>query len=548
MRTRTLLLSAMFLTAVVTTARSQSAPLPAKDGPAEPAAAMGDKSAAPAVPTAAATDTTIKDTDTVHAPVAAKSKDASGKDTLSVDFPDTDIREILRNVADLFELNLVMPDTLQGKASIKLRDVTWRQIFEVVLKQVGYTFIEKDNIVKIVSMKDLQEEPFTTKTFSFENVSSSRIMPLIVGMLTPKRDATPTDLAHAGGTIVNSELANELIVTDQSTVIARIGEMIKRLDTEPRQVVIETKFVEISKDDSKNREVALGLNKANGLKIGTGIGIPGNTGTIPFPFNLNSGLLAGGSPTAVFNQREFSALINILNAQTNVRLVTNPTIVAINGSKSEIKIGRELQLVTITTVTSGSSPVTTATAGDIKFVGISLEVTPQITGSKLISLKVKPVKSSIFKANQIQGNTFYDIDKREGDLNIILRDGQTAAIGGLVDTSTNRTVSKVPLLGDIPILGSLFKRDADVKSETNLIIFITATVLEPSKMKYENVVTKEQLNSLELTPRDILGRNYTKSDEEISLEEQVGIARQQKQNDATLKELSAQAAAASKKK
>jgi type II secretory pathway component GspD/PulD (secretin) len=152
MRTRTLLLSAMFLTAVVTTARSQSAPLPAKDGPAEPAAAMGDKSAAPAVPTAAATDTTIKDTDTVHAPVAAKSKDASGKDTLSVDFPDTDIREILRNVADLFELNLVMPDTLQGKASIKLRDVTWRQIFEVVLKQVGYTFIEKDNIVKIVSM------------------------------------------------------------------------------------------------------------------------------------------------------------------------------------------------------------------------------------------------------------------------------------------------------------------------------------------------------------------------------------------------------------
>ena len=548
MRTRTLLLSAMFLTAVVTTARSQSAPLPAKDGPAEPAAAMGDKPAVPAAPAAAANDTTIKDTDTVHAPVAAKSKDASGKDTLSVDFPDTDIREILRNVADLFELNLVMPDTLQGKASIKLRDVTWRQIFEVVLKQVGYTFIEKDNIVKIVSLNDLQNEPFVTKTFSFENVSSSRIMPLIVGMLTPKRDATPTAPAQQGGTIVNSELANELIVTDQSTVIARIGEMIKRLDTEPRQVVIETKFVEISKDDTKNREVSLGLKKANGLQVGTGVGIPGNTGTVPFPFNLNSGLLAGGSPTAVFNQREFSALINILNAQTNVRLVTNPTIVAINGSKSEIKIGRELQLVTITTVTSGSSPVTTATAGDIKFVGISLEVTPQITGSKLISLKVKPVKSSIFKANQIQGNTFYDIDKREGDLNIILRDGQTAAIGGLVDTSTNRTVSKVPLLGDIPLLGSLFKRDADVKSETNLIIFITATVLEPSKMKYENVVTKEQINSLELTPRDILGRNYTKSDEEISLEEQVGIARQQKQNDATLKELSAEAAAASKKK
>ncbi len=222
----------------------------------------------------------------------------------------------------------------------------------------------------------------------------------------------------------------------------------------------------------------------------------------------------------------------------------NPTIVAINGSKSEIKIGRELQLVTITTVTSGSSPVTTATAGDVKFVGISLEVTPQITGSKLIALKVKPVKSSIFQKNTISGNTFYDIDKREGDLNIILRDGQTAAIGGLVDTSVNKSTTKVPLLGDIPLLGNLFKTTSDVKSETNLIIFITATVLEPSKMKYDNVVGQDQINDLELTQRDILGRNYTKSDEENALQEQVGVVRQKKQDAEAIKTLAAEAAIA----
>ena len=100
MRTRPLVLSALFLTAVLTAARSQTAPLPAKDGPAESAPALGDKPAAPP-----ASDTTIKDSEPAHAAVAAKSKDSSGKDTLSVDFPDTDIREILRNVADLFELN-----------------------------------------------------------------------------------------------------------------------------------------------------------------------------------------------------------------------------------------------------------------------------------------------------------------------------------------------------------------------------------------------------------------------------------------------------------
>ena len=520
MRTRPLLLSALFLSAVLATARSQTAP--------SPASPPADSTVAPA--TAPANDTVIKDAEPSHTAVTTKTKDSSGKDTLSVDFPDTDIREILRNVADLFELNLVMPDTLQGKASIKLRDVTWRQIFEVVLKQVGYTFIEKDNIVKIVSLNDLQNEPFSTRTFTFDNVSSSSIKPLIEPMLTPKHDATAASPAQPGGTIVNSELANELIVTDQSTVLTRIGEMIHRLDAEPRQVVIETKFVEISKDDTKNREVALGYrNLKTGLQGGTGLSTP--TGALTsFPFAIGSGSLLGGSPTAVFNQKEFSALVNILNSATNVRLVTNPTIVAINGSKSQIKIGRELQLVTITTTTSGSTPVSTATAGDIKFVGISLEVTPQITGSKLISLKVKPVKSSVFKIKTFQGNDFYDIDKREGDLNIILRDGQTAAIGGLVDTTTNKTQTKVPLLGDIPLLGNLFKTTANTISETNLVIFITASVLEPSKMKYENVISKDQINGLELTSREILGKNYPRPAEEASLQDQIGVVRQNKQD------------------
>ena len=81
------------------------------------------------------------------------------KDTLSVDFPDEDIRTILRNVADLFELNLVIPETMQGKTSIKLRDVTWRQIFEVVLTPIGYTYIEQGSIIKIVSLESLAQEP-----------------------------------------------------------------------------------------------------------------------------------------------------------------------------------------------------------------------------------------------------------------------------------------------------------------------------------------------------------------------------------------------------
>ena len=544
MRTRPLLLSVLFVAAVLTTARSQSTPAPttpaapAPTTTTAPAPAETPAAVAPA-PAPAAAQAVIKDTEPVHALITAKPNAAAGKDTLSVDFPDEDIRNVLRNVADLFELNLVMPDTLQGKTSIKLRDVTWRQIFEVVLKQVGYTFVEKDNIVKIVGIAELQGEPFGTKTFTFENVAAGKIKPLVDPMLTPKRDGDPAKglQPQPAGTIVVNDLANELIVTDQSTVIARIGDMIKRLDSEPKQVVIETKFVEISKDDTKNREVQLGYKSNDGrtdIRTGVGTGPGSNTAT---PFTINSGSLLGGSPTAVFNSNEFSALVNILNAATNVRLVTNPTIVAINGSKSDIKIGRDLQLVTITTTTSGSTPVTTATAGDIKFVGISIEVTPQITGSKLIALKVKPEKSSVFQVRTISGNTFYDIDRRVGELNIILRDGQTAAIGGLIDTQTRKIKSQVPLLGDIPLLGNLFKTTNDQVDVTNLIIFITATVLEPSKMKYDTVVSKEQINDLGLTTRDIIGKSFVKPDDEQALFERVGIVRQNVQDAEILNQL-----------
>lgn len=546
MRTRPLLLSALFVAAVLATARSQSTPAPTTSvAPATTPSTATTTAPAPAeapaavAPTPAADQAVIKETEPAHASITAKPNAAAGKDTLSVDFPDEDIRNVLRNVADLFELNLVMPDTLQGKTSIKLRDVTWRQIFEVVLKQVGYTFVEKDNIVKIVGIAELQGEPFGTKTFTFENVAAGKIKPLVDPMLTPKREGDPAKgvQPQPAGTIVVNDLANELIVTDQSTVIARIGDMIKRLDSEPKQVVIETKFVEISKDDTKNREVQLGYKSNDGrtdVRTGVGLGPGSNTAT---PFTINSGALLGGSPTAVFNSNEFSALVNILNSATNVRLVTNPTIVAINGSKSDIKIGRDLQLVTITTTTSGSTPVTTATAGDIKFVGISIEVTPQITGSKLIALKVKPEKSSVFQARTISGNTFYDIDRRVGELNIILRDGQTAAIGGLIDTQTRKIKSQVPLLGDIPLLGNLFKTTNDQVAVTNLIIFITATVLEPSKMKYDTVVSKDQINDLGLTSRDIIGKSFVKPGDEQALFERVGIVRQNTQDAEILNQL-----------
>ncbi|HVU35119.1 MAG TPA: secretin N-terminal domain-containing protein, partial [Opitutaceae bacterium] len=187
----------------------------------------------------------------------AKSKDSGGRDTLSVDFPDEDIRNILRNVADLFELNIIMPETLQGKATIKLRDVTWRQIFQSVLDPVGYTFVEDGNIIKIVSKETLNEEPVTTDVFVINYARAADILPTISSLV---------DTAKGGKIVVDSR-SNSLVITERPSRLSRIRPIIEQLDKATDQVMIESKFVEVSNSDVKN----IGVNWTSLQNYGIGV-------------------------------------------------------------------------------------------------------------------------------------------------------------------------------------------------------------------------------------------------------------------------------------
>jgi len=193
---------------------------------------------------------------TVQGAEPAAASVSRDKDTLSVDFPDEDIKTILRNVADLFELNLVVPDTLTGKTSIKLRDVSWRQIFQVVLGPVGYTYIEEGNIIKIVSNELLQQEPGSTEVFVLNNAKAADIKPTIDGLID----------AAAGGKIVIDNRSNALVITERPSRMGRIRTIIEQLDKATDQVMIESKFVEVTDRDVRN----IGVNWASlqGMTVG----------------------------------------------------------------------------------------------------------------------------------------------------------------------------------------------------------------------------------------------------------------------------------------
>ena len=220
---------------------SALAPAPAQTGPIGDAAKLADK------PAMAEAGTKVNDDSPKS--VATKAKDSTGKDSVSVDFRDQDIRDILSNVADLFEINLVMPETLQGKQTIKLRDVTWRQIFTNVLAPVNYTFVEDGNIIKIVSNESLTLEPVGTEVFLINYARAADILPTISSLVD----------AGAGGKIVVDARSNSLVITERPTRMGRIRPIIEQLDRATDQVMIETKFVEVSSSDVKN----IGVNWAS---------------------------------------------------------------------------------------------------------------------------------------------------------------------------------------------------------------------------------------------------------------------------------------------
>lgn len=204
----------------------------------------------PATPVSAQPEATVVGAQPTQASV---SRD---KDTLSVDFPDEDIKTILRNVADLFELNLVVPDTLVGKTSIKLRDVTWRQIFETVLSPAGYTYVEEGNIVKVVSRDSLMQEPVSTEVFILNNAKAIDIKPTVDGLVDPAQ----------GGKILIDARSNALVISTQPSRMTRIRAIIEKLDKATDQVMIESKFVEVSDSDIRN----IGVNWASlqGMTLG----------------------------------------------------------------------------------------------------------------------------------------------------------------------------------------------------------------------------------------------------------------------------------------
>ncbi len=461
-------------------------------------------------------------------------------ETISVDFPDEDVRTILRNVADLFDLNLVIPDVLQGRTSIKLRNITWRQVFEVVLEPLGYTYVEDRNVIRIKSIESLTTEPVDTRVFIANYARASELQ----GSIAPLIDSA------AGGRIQVDSRSNALVITERPSRMNKIQEIIERLDRATDQVMIESKFIEVTKNDTKN----LGINWASlsGYSVSGGPleraftrnrektagtdSVPGTPAVISDTGSTIIPAVPAGSEsvfssiastsrfdTAVFNADQFEVILSALKTNNDVKLVSNPTVVTLNNTQAKIAIGERYPIPSY----SFNSETGQRQLDDIEYedIGITLDVTPQVNAAGFINLAVVPEVSSRQGFALVENTEIPIIASRRTETNIVIKDGFTLAIGGLVENETSKVGSKVPLLGDVPGVGRFFQHTTDTEEQRNLVIFITAKTLNPDGSTYKDVIDARVIDNMGLVPSELPG--YQLSTEEMGLLTDIQMKREE---------------------
>jgi len=470
---------------------------------------------------------------------------AADAETISVDFPEEDVRDIIRSVAELYELNVVIPESLAGSVSIKLRDVTWQQVFGVVLEPLNFTYLIDGNIIKIKSQDELAIEPVDTRVFIVDFAKAADLRASVETLIDPA----------AGGKIQVDVRSNALVITERPSRMNDIQEIIETLDRPTEQVMIESKFVEIS--GREDTSVGVDWQSLIGYKVQMGPmervydRVDGRTDT---PSESSDSLLSTGSvdgqkftnfaqeaassgvtqwldsvtrtDEAIFSADAFTVVLSALESNTDIKLVSNPTIVTMNNKKATINIGEEFPIPNYTyNEERGTFEVSDF---EYKNIGINVDVTPQINSAGFINMEINPEISS--RSGQVEfggasGAVIPIVTVRKTNSNVTIKSGFTLAIGGLIEQRDENRVTKVPILGSIPGLGRLFRSDGVKSDQRNLIVFITAKILSASGATYKDVFSQRTLYEMGIKSSDVPG--YEVPPEEKALFDNIQKSRDQ---------------------
>lgn len=416
-----------------------------------------------------------------------KKKIFTGK-RLSLNFQDIQIRAVLQLLADFTGINIVVSDAVQGNITLRLNDVPWDQALDIILTTQGLDKRQMGNVMLIdkaveFSKRDTEELKQSLAARKLAPVRAELLQinyAKAVDIATMLKDKNNSLLSERGNLSVDTR-TNTIWLQDTSDRIEEIIDLVKRLDVPVKQVLIEARIVDVTKDCEEDLGVRFGVSKPTHLS-GTLAGANQLAQGIPPAFvdpladRLNvdlSALPVVGTPASigialaklgdgVLLDLELSALESVGRAE----IVASPRLMTMNQQAAVIESGEDIPYQEATS--SG------ATAVAFKKAVLSLKVTPQITpdGNLLMDLQINQDSDS---GRRVQGVPI--ILTKSIETNVLVNNGQTIVLGGIYKQDTSNTVTRVPFLGEIPLLGKLFSRQRTKTDNEELLIFITPRII-----------------------------------------------------------------------
>jgi len=463
---------------------------------------------------------------------------------ITLDFKDADIQSVLRILSEKGNVNIVSGKEVEGSVTMRLSDVPWQKALEVVLKTYGYGYEKEGNIITVTPMDKLTEQkkaekeladiqPVVSEVFHLKYLDANDVKKVVEPQLSPRGKITVVEakgkkgwrfgevvagssVAGGGGKLERVEKASEgrsktIVVSDIPPYMEKVKEMLSKIDIMPRQISIETKIVEVSKDRLKDWGLEWGTGSAGASsaditpvaisktkealserRVSQAIG-GHSLGSQVTPSSFGpkaTGLTTANTGLQLLYQKltgtQLEIMLHALEEDVKVNTLSNPRIITLDNQEATILVGTKYPIIEAS-VAGTDSTTTVSTLKYYQDIGIQLNVVPQISGDNLINMIVHPSVTSYtdtLKARSSTGQITAEypiIQTREAETQILMRDGETVVIGGLLKDVKSKSKFSVPILGKIPILGALFTRETNDSEKIDLLIFITAKIMEPAE-------------------------------------------------------------------
>lgn len=400
----------------------------------------------------------------------------TGSGTFSIDVEGADIRAVLRAIAEFSGRNIVLGKDVEGRVKVTLHNVGWEEALRTILRSQGLEYVEEGGIIRVDSASKLQAEEVDRET---ARSKAAELMPLETRIVK-------LNFANAGelnsslngsltrrGQILVEKRTNSLIISDVPENVARVEKMALSLDSVTPQIEITAKLVDV--DEAALRDLGIQWNLGEPSQFFTG----GAAATAHAPQPGPGQAVAGDqnspatNPTTRLSYGIFrswgslEAQLSAMEQNRKAKIISNPRITTFDNREAKILVGQKIPLIVQDVA---GNPVS-----QLQTIGIQLKVTPHLTAEKKIVMDLHPEVSDLSTQSTVQGGVI--INTSEADTRVMVDDGQTAVIGGLIRADDGTVRTGVPILKDIPLIGNLFRDNSVAHENRELIIFVTPRVV-----------------------------------------------------------------------